>query len=322
MSTEPAAPPHPPRTLLIAAFAIIYVVWGSTYLAIRVAVETMPPFLMAAARFLFAGLSLYALLRFKGVPAPTRTQWRSALIAGNLMLVGGNGLVVWAEQTVISSLAALIIATTPVWFALLEWLRPGGTRPKLQAVIGIAVGFAGVSMLVNLHQGDNSPGSISLIGAAALVGATISWAGGSLYAKHSAKPESPWMNVATQMVGGGGGLLLVALFTNEPAHANWSRVSASSLWAFVYLVVFGSWIAFSAYVWLLKNTTPSKLSTYAYINPVIAVFLGWLLLHEPVTPRTLWAAAVILTGVIIITLPGSLVESLFTRKSTTPIDVE
>jgi drug/metabolite transporter (DMT)-like permease len=311
---------HPSHAMLVAAFAAIYLVWGSTYLAIRVAVETMPPFLLSAARFLFAGLSLLGLLWFKGVPMPTRSQWRSAVIAGSFMLVGGNGLVVWAEQTVTSSLTALIIATTPAWFALLEWLRPNGTRPKLQTIIGIAIGFAGVSLLINLRGGSAASGeSIHLPGTLAVIIATASWAGGSLYAKHSPKPESPWMNVAIQMIGGGGGLLLVALLLGEPARADWSRVSAASLWAFAYLVVFGSWIAFSAFVWLLKNTTPARLSTYAYVNPVIAVFLGWLILHEPVTVRTLWAAAVILTGVIIITLPSSVTDLLRRRNTLGPI---
>jgi drug/metabolite transporter (DMT)-like permease len=300
---------HPQRTMLISAFAAIYVVWGSTYLAIRVAVETLPPFLMAAARFLLAGVSLFALLRLRGQPLPTRAQWRASAFAAVPMLVGGNGLVVWAEQTVTSSLAALIIATTPAWFALLDWMRPGGQRPTLQTVVGIIVGFAGVGLLINVRNGSTSEAS-HWLGALAVVAATAFWAGGSLYAKHSAKPDSPWMNGALQMITGGLGLLVVALLLGEPVRTDWGRVSDRSLWAFAFLVVFGSWIAFSAYVWLLNNTTPSKLSTYAYVNPVIAVFLGWLLLHEPVTVRTLWAAAVILTGVIIITLPASVFASL------------
>jgi drug/metabolite transporter (DMT)-like permease len=302
------------RALLIAAFAAVYVIWGSTYLAIRVAVETIPPFLMGAARFIFAGTSLMTLLYFRGTALPTKMQWRHALISGALLFVGGNGFVVWAEQTVTSSVTALIIATTPVWFALLDWLRPGGTRPQLQTVIGIAVGFFGVSLLINPHQTTaHSSGTISITGAIALVFATALWAAGSLYAKHNPKPESPGMTIAAQMISGGIGMLLISIVANEPARMSWSHVSTPSLWSFAYLVVFGSWIALSAYTWLLKNTTPAILSTYAYINPVIAVFLGWLLLKEPITQRTVFSAAIILLGVIIITLPKTLVQSVFTR---------
>jgi drug/metabolite transporter (DMT)-like permease len=302
------------RGLLIAAFTAVYLVWGSTYLAIRVAVETMPPFLMAATRFLFAGLTLFALLWLRKVPMPTGPQWRSAFISGNLLLVGGNGLVVWAEQTVSSSLAALIIATTPAWFALLDWLRPGGTRPRLQTVIGICVGFGGVSLLVNLHGKPNTPGEISLIGIAAVVAATALWAAGTLHSKHNPKPESLFMAGAIQMICGGAGLLLTSLILSEPARAHWSDFSAHSIWSLLYLIVFGSWVAFSAYAWLVKHTTSAKLSTYAYVNPVIAVFLGWLFLKEPITSRTLCAGAIILAGVIIITLPPKVTDVFRFRK--------
>ena len=288
-------------------------------MAIRVAVETMPPFLLAAVRFLFAGILFFALLRSRGVPNPTRLQWRNAIIAGNLLLLGGNGLVVWAEQTVPSGRAALVIATTPAWFALLEWLRPGGTRPKVQTVIGIMVGFAGVSLLINRNGGGAAAGATQVAGMLAVVAATASWAGGSLFAKHTAKPKSPFMNTAIQMIGGGGGLLIVALLANEPTRVRWSLVSANSLWALAYLIVFGSWVALSAYVWLLKNTTSAKLSTYAYVNPVIAVFLGWLVLHEPVSGRTLLAAVVIMLGVIIITLPVSVTQFMRRKNSETAV---
>ena len=307
--------------MLYAAFLAVYIIWGSTYLAIRVAVETLPPFLMAATRFLFAGLLMFALLRVRRLPMPTRSQWLAALVSGNLLLVGGNGLVVWAEQTVPSGRAALVIATTPVWFAILEWLRPGGRRPKLQAVIGIAIGFIGVILLINPATTSTAPTGNSLR-ILAVVAATAAWAAGSLYSKHSAKPASPWMSVAIQMVAGGTGLLLVGLCMGESGAIHASRFSAHSLYALAYLIVFGSWIAFSAYVWLLKHTTPAKLSTYAYVNPVIAVFLGWMFLHEPLNPKTILAAAVILAGVIIITLPSGIIDIFLRRPAIAPSAID
>jgi drug/metabolite transporter (DMT)-like permease len=290
------------RTLLIVAFVIVYVVWGSTYLAIRIAVETLPPFLMAACRFLIAGTGLLVLLKLRGVALPSKIQWRNAAIAGVLMLMGGNGLVVWAEQTTSSSLAALFVALTPVWFALLEWARPAGCRPHIQTLLGIVVGFSGVVLLV-MGQDSNVSGDVNLWGMVALVLAGIFWAAGSLWSRYSAHPESPWMNAATQMICGGAGLTLLGLCMGESKHFHAEYFSTRSLVALVYLILFGSWIAFSAYVWLLKASTPARVATYAYMNPVIAVFLGRIVLGEPLSNRTVWAALVILAGVIITTLP-------------------
>ena len=289
------------RSLLIVAFATVYIIWGSTYLAIRMAVETLPPFLLAAARFLIAGSMMFAWLRLRGVAMPSRIQWRHAAIAGVLMLLGGNGLVVWAEQEVSSSLAALMVALTPVWFALLDWLRPAGKRPPVYTWVGIVVGFAGVAWLVTGRNGLSV--SQNPWGVAALVLAGFSWAAGSLWSRYHPKPESPWMNAALQMICGGAALLALSVFHGEPAHFHFAQASARSWWALLYLLVFGSWIAFSAYVWLLKASTPARVATYAYVNPVIAVLLGGLLLHEPLGLRTLWAAAIILAGVVITTLP-------------------
>jgi drug/metabolite transporter (DMT)-like permease len=300
-STHPSASAH--RTALIIAFATVYIVWGSTYLAIRVAVETMPPFLLAGVRFLLAGSLLFAWLRLKGTALPTRSQWQHAALAGVLMLLGGNGLVVWAEKTVSSSLTALLIALTPVWFALLDWLRPGGKRPALYTLAGIVVGFGGVALLVS---GRNNSGA-SMIqnpwGVVAVILAGFFWAAGSLWSRYNAKPESPWMNAALQMICGGASLLLLSFLCSEPAHYHLAQVSRHSWLAFGYLIVFGSWIGFSAYVWLLKASTPARVATYAYVNPVIAVLLGHWLLAEPFGVRELWAAVIILIGVIITTLP-------------------
>ncbi len=298
-----SSPVAPKRSLLIVAFATVYIVWGSTYLAIRVAVETVPPFLLAAVRFLIAGSMMFAWLRWRGVPLPTREQWRHSAIAGVLMLLGGNGLVVWAEQGVSSSLAALLVALTPVWFALLDWLRPGGKRPAAYIWAGILVGFAGVTLLVTGHNSSDVSVARNPWGVAALVVAGFSWAAGSLWSRYHPKTESPWMNAALQMICGGVALLALSLFQGEPAHFHFAQASVQSWWSLLYLVVFGSWIGFSAYVWLLKASTPARVATYAYVNPVIAVLLGHLLLNEPLGLRALWAAAIILAGVIITTLP-------------------
>lgn len=292
--------PHAPRGLLFAAFAAIYLIWGSTYLGIRFAVETIPPFLMGAGRFLFAGCVLYVWLWRTGAPAPSRAHWMSAAIAAALLLGVGNGGVNWAEQHVPSGLTALIIAGTPVWFALFDWLRPGGTRPGLQTVIGIAVGFAGVSLLVSSRD-TFSGTAATLAGVAVLVLASAGWAAGSLYAKYTPHPASPLMTAAQQMIAGGVILLIAGIALGEIPAMQWSRVSARSSWAFLYLTTIGSLVGFSTFAWLLKNTTPARLSTYAYVNPLVAVFLGWAIGGEALTADMLWAAAVIVLGVVIIT---------------------
>jgi len=300
------------RTLIVLAFAAIYLVWGSTYLAIRVVVETLPAFSSAAARFIIAGGVLFLFLRSRGVEKPDARQWRQAAITGSLLLVGGNGLVVWAERNISSGLAALLVGLTPMWFALLDWIRPHGVRPARKTFAGIAIGFVGVFLLAT---GRESSGLESAHGWAtvAVIIAGISWATGSLYSKYSSHPASPWMNAATQMVCGGVGLMLVGLSIGEPFQTNWSQISGRSLIALVYLIVFGSWIGFSAYIWLLKVSTPSRVSTYAYVNPAIAVFLGWAFLGERVNAHMLWGAAVILIGVVIITLPSNTVRGSWNR---------
>ncbi len=288
--------------MLIAAFAAIYVIWGSTYLAIRVAVETLPAFLSAGVRFVIAGSALFTWLALRGTAKPSRAEWKHALITGTLLLVGGNGLVVWAERSLSSGFTALLVALAPVWFALLDWMRPRGERPQLKTIVGIVLGFAGVVLLVRARPGT-AHADAEWVSAAAVIVAGICWAAGSLYSKHAPRSSSPWMTSAAQMICGGAGLLLVGLVIGEPQRTEWSRISGRSLLALSYLIVVGSWIGFSAYVWLLKASTPARVSTYAYVNPVIAVLLGWLLLGETLTSGMLWGAAVILLGVITITVP-------------------
>ncbi len=304
----------PPSRLLVGlAFAAIYIFWGSTYLAIRMVVETIPPFLSAGGRFVAAGALLFGFLWLRGVPWPTRAQWRHSAITGVLLLMGGNGLVVWAEQSVSSGRAALIVALAPVWFATLEWLRPGGKRPEPKTVLGILVGFCGVLLLVQ-GRGQAATVETTWPGVLAVIAAGISWASGSLYNRYSHNSASPWMNAASQMLCGGAALLALSALLGEPARWHWAQVDRRSVLALIYLVIFGSWVGFSAYVWLLKATTPGKISTYAYVNPVIAVFLGWAVLHEAVTPQMLWGALVILAGVVIITLPQTVLMDLASRR--------
>ncbi len=300
MSSESDGQRSAPPALVITAFAAVYLIWGSTYLGIRFAVETLPPFLMGGARFLTAGLILYAWLRLTGTKAPAKASWRIAAIAAALLLGIGNGGVNWAEQKVSSGMTALIIAGTPVWFALFDWMRPGGVRPTLQTVVGIAMGFAGVVMLVG-SRSSAGVGAANPVGLFALVFASVAWAIGSLYTKYTPKQESPLMTAAQQMIAGGTILLLMGVAFGEVGKFDAAKVSSRSLLAFVYLSLIGSLVGFTAYAWLLKATTPARASTYAYVNPVIALFLGWALGGETLTGRMLLAATVIVSGVVVIT---------------------
>lgn len=287
------------RLKLVLAFAAVYLIWGSTYLAIRLAIETLPPFLMAGVRFLVAGILLYAWARWRGAPRPARTHWLAAAAVGGLMLLGGNGGVVWAEQRVPSGLTAVLIATVPLWIALLEWVR-GGVRPGGRVAGGLMMGLAGIALLVGPGELAGAKG-IDLVGAAVLLVASLSWAIGSLYSRRARLPSSPLLATAMEMLAGGLLLLLAALVTGQVSAVNPSQISLQSVLALGYLIVFGSLVAFTAYVWLLRVTLPAHAATYAYVNPVVAVLLGWALGGEPLTARTLLAAAVIVGAVVIIT---------------------
>lgn len=286
-----------------AAFAAVYLIWGSTYLAIRFAIETMPPLFMAGVRYLIAGAVLYAWMRLRGTPPAARYHWVSAAIVGGLLLLGGNGGVVWAEQRVPSGLTALMITTVPLWMALLSWFRPNGLRPSRVVAVGLLVGFAGVALLVG--PGELAGGShIDLLGATVLILAALSWAAGSLYSRHARFPHSALLATAMEMLAGGALLLLAGSVAGEWARLDLEAVSLKSTLAFIYLIVFGSLVGFSAYIWLLRVTTPARVSTYAYVNPVVAVFLGWALAGEPLTPRTGIAAAIIIGAVVLLTTYG------------------
>ncbi len=292
----------PPLVAVLAAFAALYVIWGSTYLGIRFAIETMPPFTMAGARFLTAGALLYAWSRSRGAAAATGPQWRTAGVVGALLLLGGNGGVTWAEQRIPSGIAALLIASTPMWMVVLDALRPGGTRPGWTVVLGLAVGLVGIVLLVGPSDLGGTP--VDGLGALAVGGAALSWAIGSIYQRGAPKAEATLLNVGMQMLAGGALLLVVGLALGERLDVG--AVSARSALALAYLVLIGAIVGYSAYVWLLKVSTPAKASTYAYVNPVVAVLLGWWLADEPLGPRVLGAAACVVVAVALLTTARSI----------------
>ena len=287
------------RIRLIIAFACVYLIWGSTYLAIRYAIQTIPPFLMAGVRFLVAGVVLAAWSRSRGAAWPTRREWRVAAIVGALLLVGGNGGVVWAEQTVPSSLAALIVAAVPIVTVALDWIRPGGVRPAGITILGLLTGFTGVAILVNPFATD--VGRVNPLGAASLLLATVTWAAGSLYSRAKGSSLTPLMGAGANMISGGLGLLVLGAVAGELPKVNLGAISLRSGIALAYLIVIGALVGFTAFFWILRNTTPAKSTTYAYVNPVVAIILGWAIAGEPITPRVLVAAAIIITGVVMIT---------------------
>jgi len=305
VSTAKSSPPSveiaPARSAVLLAFAAIYLIWGSTYLGIRVAIETMPPFAMAGARFLTAGAMLFAFLRLRGAPAPTARQWRINTVIGILLLLGGNGLVVWAEQFVPSGITALLIGVQPLFFVLTEWAWPGGTRPTWVTFTALLLGFAGVAWLAAPWQ-NSLHGGLSVPGVIAVLGACIFWALGSIYSRHARHDADPFVASSLQMLGGGAALAIAAGIHGDLAHLALSAISARSWIAFAYLIACGSLIGFSTFVWLIKHSTPARVATYAYVNPIVAVFLGWLVLREPVGARTVASSAVIIAAVIIITV--------------------
>lgn len=289
----------PSRAMVALGFAIIYVVWGSTYLGIRLAVATIPPFLMGGARFLLAGVLLHAFLRLRGRAAPTRAELREGALVGALLLLGGNGLVNWAEQVLPSGFTALMVGATPIVFALLEWILPPHHRPGRLTVAGLVLGTGGVALLQ--APGAGWTGSFPLGAMLALAVASVSWALGSLRSKRNHGGSDPFMAASVQMMAGGALQLVVGAALGEWTRFDLAAVTARSAFAWAYLVVVGSLIAFGTYIWLLRASTPAKVATYAYVNPVIAVLLGWAIADEAVTWPMALAAAVIVAGVVLIT---------------------
>ena len=293
----------PKPTAVLLAFAAVYFIWGSTYLAIRFAIETLPPLGMAAVRFLIAGTLMYTWLRARGASAPTAAQWRIGAISGTLLLVGGNGAVVVAEQWVPSGLVALIVATVPMWMVLFDAGFGSGARPSNRARMGLVFGFMGVGVLAG-SPGVGGGGRQEILGAFLVLGGSICWAIGSLVSRYVEDPPRPAMLVATQMLTGGAIFTILSLASGELAGFSVGNISLRSWWALLYLVVAGAIVGYAAYIWLLTVVPPSRVGTYAYVNPVVALFLGWALADEPLNSRSVLAAAIILASVVVITTDG------------------
>ncbi len=288
------------RAKIATAFAAIYIIWGSTFLGIRYAIETMPPLLMAGTRFVIAGAALYAWAAIREGARATPRQWINTAIIGALLLTIGNGAVSWAEQFVPSGLAALVVAITPLWMVIFESLRRGGDRPNAKVIAGIALGIGGLVLLIG--PGDILGASmVDPRSAIVLLCGTLAWAGGSIYSRSLALPSSARLSTAMQMLAAGALLLLAGLIGGESSRVSFSAMSTKSLIAVAYLIVFGSIIGFTAYSWLLTVSSAASVSTYAYVNPVVALILGWALAGEPLTARTMVAAGVVLAGVALIT---------------------
>jgi drug/metabolite transporter (DMT)-like permease len=288
------------RLRVLAAFAAIYVVWGSMFLGIRIAIETLPPLLTAGLRFIIAGPLLYAWARRNGAPHPTGVQWRAAAIVGGLLLLGGNGLVTWAEKRVPSGLAALLVAAIPLWMVLLDWLFLRGGRPTGKVFLGLVLGLIGIVLLIGPTDllGKHH---VDLIGVAMLILAALSWAVGSLYVRRAPLPDAPFLGTGMEMIAGGVLLLLASGAKGEWVQINLASVSLHSWLALGYLTLMGSIVGFTAYTWLLRVSTPARVATYAYVNPIVAVVLGWAIVGEVLTGQMLLAAVVIVLAVVVIT---------------------
>lgn len=287
------------RTKLVASLLAVYFIWGSTYLAIRFTVESLPPLTAAGARFLVAGLVLYAWARRKGAARPDAAAWRHEAVVGALLLLGGNGLVVWAASRVPSGLTALFVAIMPLWMVLLAALQER-RPPTPRVTIGVLVGLVGTGLLVGGEGGQNAD-HVDVLAGFVLVLASFSWAVGSVWSRRRLPPAVPAISTAMQMLCGGALLVVVGVARGELAAFSVDDVTSRALLAWAYLCVFGSIIGFSAYGWLLRNATAASASTYAYVNPVVAVVLGWLLAGEPLTARMIVAAGIVVGAVAVIT---------------------
>jgi len=300
--TEGHAPAS--RTQILAAFASIYLIWGSTYLAIRYAVETIPPFLMGGMRFAVSGALLYGWARYRGAQRPTARHWRNAVIAGGFLLLGGNGAVVWAEQYVPSGLTALLVSILPFWLVIIEWVRPPRRRPQRAVVTGLIIGFIGIIVLVGPGN-FGGHGDVRPIGAVVLILGSLSWAIGSFFSRDADLPQSGLLTTGMEMLGGGALMLIVGALSGEVSQFDVHHVSRASAMGLLYLVTFGSLIGFTSYIWLLDKVSPARLGTYAYVNPLVAVILGWAIAGERLSVRTGVAAAIVICAVALITTARS-----------------
>ena len=301
MSTPTISQKNPSKALVVTAFALLYIIWGSTYLGILIAVKSIPPFLMAGTRFIIAGVILYTWCRLKGEATPDIKSIGHISFSGILLLFIGNSGLVWVEQYLPSGFAAIVIATTPLWFVILDkrqWKFHFANKP---IILGLLIGFAGVLSLFagksDIHFSDNK---MQLISFFVLVLGSISWASGTLYSKYKKTNGSNGMKASIQMMAAGLIASATSISTGELHQFSWSNVSAEAIMAVAYLITFGSLIGYMSFVFLMSVRPPSIVGTYAYVNPVVAVFLGWLFAHEQITWHQVIALVIILTGVIIV----------------------
>ncbi len=291
--------PRPGRAAIVLAFAALYLIWGSTYLGIRFAIETIPPFLMAGSRFFLAGLIIYSVARLRGEPRPAPATWRASFIVGACLIFCGNGGVTFSQQFIASGLASVMVATVPIHMTLLGWLSRTAPRPRPIVWLGLAGGFAGVFVLVApALRGTGGPQQN--LGLILLLFSSFLWSAGSIYSRTASNPPSPFLAAGQQMLCGGALLVLASLVTGEAARVDLASVSLLSFGAYVYLVVIGSLVGFTAYIWLLRHCEPSAVATYAYVNPVVAIALGAFFAGETLSPRTGLAAALIIGSVALV----------------------
>ena len=288
------------KTKIWVALIALYIVWGSTYLGIKFAIETIPPFFHAAVRFLISGTILVVWQKSAGLPMPTRKQWISSAIVGTMLLLGGNGLVAWAEQFIPSGIAALIIGSSPMFLVMAEAIRPGGVKPNWQAIVGILIGFVGIFILVGPSNISGSTTKLNPLGVIALLSACLLWASGSIFSKNADMPKSSLMSTGAQMLAGSVSLMIMSLLTGELSKWDPSGVSMHSIYGLLYLIFVGSLVGFVSYGWLLQNAPISLVATYAYVNPIVAVILGSLFAAEKLEPHIWLATAIIIGSVIFI----------------------
>ena len=298
------------KTKVWIALLALYIVWGSTYLAIRFAVETIPPFLHASIRFLISGAILFLWRRAAGDSMPTTSNWKSTAIVGTLLLLGGNGLVALAEKHIPSGIAALVISTSPFWLVLFESMRAGGTKPNWQSILGLVIGFSGVFILIGPAEITGSGQHQDTASVIMLLTAPFLWSLGSIYARGADMPISTLMSTGMQMLVGSASLFVVSLIAGELRGFSFTQVSANSWWGLIYLITFGSLVGFVSYGWLLHNAPVSLTSTYAYVNPVVAVFLGWLLANEELNARIGIASVIIIGSVIFINVTRNITRQV------------
>jgi drug/metabolite transporter (DMT)-like permease len=294
------------RTRSWIALVAVYIVWGSTYLGIRLAIDTIPPFLMVGFRYLISGTIIYTWRRLSGDPAPRKVEWRSATIIGLLLLLGGNGALAWSEQRIPTGIASLFIATVPLWMVLIDAFRPGGINADRITWLGVLVGLIGTALLANPWQYRAANPPLDPIGILVLIAGALSWSFGSLYSRKALLPASPLLGTGMEMLAGCVGVFMVGSVMGEWRGFNLANVSLESWAGIAYLIVVGSGVGFVAYTWLLRNAPTPIVSTYAYVNPVVAILLGVMVLHEPLETTEIISAVVIITGVILITTARSM----------------